>query len=82
MAGTMLVIGLVYAAIAFGLRKEWRWLAWITFFVMLAGMIAAYAGAGTGLHGWWYLAIALIDLVAAILLFGALWRSKPAALKN
>ncbi len=77
MAGAMVVIGLVYAAIAWGLRKGWRWLAWISFFVMLFGMIAAYASAGMGLHGWWYMAIALADLIAAILLFGALW--KPAA---
>ncbi len=78
-AGAMFVVGIVYLAIAYGLRQGRRWLAWISFFIMLAGMIAAYSTAGYGLHFWWWMAIAIADLIAAIVLFGTLWKSKPVA---
>lgn len=78
-AGAMFIVGLVYLAIAYGLRQGRRWLAWISFFIMLVGMIAAYSTAGTGLHFWWWTAIAIADLIAAVILFGALWKSKPVA---
>lgn len=83
-AGAMAVIGLVYIAIAAGLRRGWRWLSWIAFLAMAFGAVAAYIAAGTdaSLHRWLFLAIAIIDLLAAIILFGALWRSRPKAVST
>ena len=78
-SGLMLGIGIAYCLAAIGLRRQWRWLAWLAFLVMLAGAVGAYVISGdAGLKGWWFLAIAIVDAVAAAILFGALWKSRPA----
>ncbi|MEZ5812944.1 MAG: hypothetical protein R3D45_16160 [Rhizobiaceae bacterium] len=77
-AGAMAVTGLIYIAIAAGLRRGWRWLSWIAFLVMTFGAVAAYilAGSDASLHRWLFLAIAVVDVLAAIVLFGSLWRAR------
>ena len=76
-AGLMFGIGIVYILMAIGLRRNKRWVAWLTFLAMTFGTVAAYliSGDGTELHDGWFLTISLVDLVAAILLFVCLWRS-------
>jgi uncharacterized membrane protein (DUF2068 family) len=76
-AGMMFGIGIVYILMAIGLRRNLRWVAWLTFLAMTFGAVAAYivSGGGTALHNGWFLTIAVIDLAAAILLFICLWRS-------
>ena len=59
--------------------KARRFMAWITFFAMLAGGIAAIgfsAGVGT-IPAWWWMLILAADWVAAALLFIYLWNPKP-----
>jgi len=76
-AAIMLAIGVVYILMAMGLRRHLRWVAWLAFLAMTFGTVAAYiiSGGGSALHNGWYIVIAIIDLVAAILLFTCLWRS-------
>ena len=76
-AGMMLGIGIIYLLMAVGLRRNLRWVAWLTFLAMAFGAVAAYniSGGGTALHNGWFLTIAIVDLAAAILLFICLWRS-------
>ncbi len=74
-------IGLVYLAIGYYLGRNLRWLAWITFFVMLSGGIFALSGAMgmSDIPGWWYGLIVIADWFAAVMLFGFLWNPKPVA---
>lgn len=74
-------IGLLYAAIAYLLPPNRRWLAWIAFFIMLTGGIVSLAvTAGTGaLPQGWRVLIMIADWGAAAMLFAYLWRPKPAA---
>jgi len=76
-AGIMIGIGVIYLLLAIGLRRNYRWVAWLAFLAMTFGAVAAYiiSGDGTAMHNAWYLTIATVDLVAAILLFVCLWRS-------
>ena len=77
-AALMLIpIGVIYLLIAAGLNRGKRWLAWITFFVAgIGGSIALGLSFGAGpVPSWWYLGITAADWIAAIALFGALWRS-------
>ena len=73
----MFGIGIVYVLMAIGLRRNLRWVAWLTFLVMTFGAVAAYivSGGGSTLHNGWFLTIAIVDLAAAIVLFVCLWRS-------
>ncbi len=72
-------IGLAYVAIGYYLGRNLRWLAWITFFIMLFGGIVALGGAMgmSGVPGWWYALIVIANWLAAAMLFGFLWHSKP-----
>ena len=74
-SAAMLLIGIIYLLLAMGLRRNLRWVAWLTFLVMTFGAVAAYmVSGGSALHNAWFLAIALIDCVAAMVLFVCLWR--------
>ena len=70
------VVGL-YAVLAFFLWRQSRTIAYVVFIFMLIGSLGSWIASG-GINlipTWIYLAIALIDLVCAIVLFGVLWRS-------
>lgn len=76
-----LAIGVAYAVIAYGLTRNTRWLAWLTFFVMLAGGIAALvlSMGVTAAPSWLYTLIMLADWAAALMLFVYLWYPKASA---
>lgn len=72
-------IGIVYLLIAWGLTRGFRWLAYITFFVMCIGGIFAMSQLWTPspVPGWWTIAIIVADWLAAAALFASLWRTTP-----
>ena len=71
--------GVLYLIIAFVLSHQWRWFAYFAFLTMLAGTIISFGFSlsGTTIPTWLYAINALVSLLAAFSLFGALWRSKP-----
>ena len=75
----LIPIGLVYVAIAFGLSRGWRWLAYIAFLVMMIGGTAAMGQlwAVSPVPQWWTIAITTANWLAAAALFVALWRPAP-----
>lgn len=79
-ATRLIPIGIVYGLIAIGLFQGWRWLAYVAFLIALIGSIAAlFSGMGMGtIPTWWWMAILLADVLAALGLFAALWRDRPA----
>ncbi|MEL6688814.1 MAG: hypothetical protein AAFP28_00730 [Pseudomonadota bacterium] len=76
---TLFVVGIVYMAIAYGLLQGYRWLAYLTFLLMMAGSVVAITGIwGLGpVPGWIYAGIVIADWLAVLALFAALWRSRP-----
>ena len=78
---TLFVVGFVYAAIAYGLLQGYRWLAYVTFLLMMAGSVVAITGiwALGSVPGWIYAGIVVADWLAVFALFAALWRARPAA---
>ena len=77
---SLIPFGITFLALGYLLSRKFRWLAWITFFVALFGGIVAI-GAAMGMPdvlAWLYGFIAIVDWVAALMLFGFLWRAKPA----
>ena len=77
----LLPFGIVYLALAWGLMRGWRWLAYVTFLIMLIGISATMTGiwAISPVPPWIYIAIALANACAAVALFVALWRPRPTA---
>ncbi len=77
MAPMLAVVGLVYLAVTWGLLQGWRWLAWVAFFVLMAGSIVALSNvwAGGPVPGWLWAGIVAADWAAVAGLFVALWRS-------
>ncbi|MEQ8480304.1 MAG: hypothetical protein RIC18_06585 [Hoeflea sp.] len=72
-------VAVLYTLMAYLILPNRRLMAWLAFFILLAGAIAALgasAGSGTVPQTWWA-AILAADLVAASLLFVYLWRPKP-----
>lgn len=69
-------VGLVYALLAFGLTRGWRWLAYVAFIAMMIGGTVALGSlwAPSPVPQWWTLAIIAADWLAAAALFAALWR--------
>ncbi|WP_299860775.1 hypothetical protein [uncultured Hoeflea sp.] len=77
----LVAVGILYAAIGYLLLGNRRWLAWLTFLLMLAGGIVSLVsttGAGA-VPGWWWTLIMIADWAAAAMLFAYLWLPKPAA---
>ena len=72
--------GLLYGLIAMGLMRNMRWLAWVTFFILMFGGIFAMASAMSAITvpSWIYSFIAAADWAGAACLFGYLWNPKPA----
>lgn len=72
----MLSIAAIAAAIGWALLRGWNRLAWIAFFVALAGAIIAYVmtgGVSTVANGIFWLAV-LANLTTAGALFLHIWR--------
>lgn len=72
----MVPVGLFYLALAYGLSRGWRGLAYLTFLIMGFGIAAAISGAysTSPIPSWLFGAIGVADAVAMVLLFVALWR--------
>lgn len=73
----LIVIGVLYLLMAEGLRRGWRWLAYIGFVMTLFGSVLAYATIGSDvlLPDPYSLLIMLADFGCAVALFIALWPS-------
>jgi len=71
------IVDVLLAALLF---RNQRWAAYMGFLVGLVGFVVAmgFAMNASGLFALALWAIAITDLLAAIALFGALWKSKPA----
>ena len=70
---------LVVAVLGYLTIPNRRWLAWLLFFVLLAGCITAIAipAAPGVIPDWWWLLILAADGLATLLLFVYLWKPKP-----
>jgi len=69
-----MVVGVIYALIAWGLLRGINWVAYIMFIFALFGSIAAFLAAGNSpIPSGWLYAILLLDIVVAVRLFGYLW---------
>ena len=79
----LIPIGLAYVAIAFGLARSRRWVAYVAFLVMMIGGTVAlsYLWTAWAVPQWWTIAIIMADWLAAAALFVALWRPAPARQK-
>ena len=73
----LIPIGILYIAVAAGLARGWRWLAWISFFGLFVGSIGALSNVwGSGpVPGWWYATISAVDGFGVVAFFLALWQS-------
>ena len=71
-------VGVVWLAVAYGLSFNLRWLAWLAFFAAMVGAIAAMSSAMgySAVPSSLYWAIAVLEAVAVVVLFGVLWNSK------
>lgn len=76
----LIPVGLVYAVIAYGLTRGWRWLAYVAFIAMMIGGTVALGSLWTPspVPQWWTIAIIAADWLAALALFVSLWRPAPA----
>ena len=79
--GSLILVpaGILYVLLGRGLSNGYRWLAYIVFFLMMAGSVIALSGAWTtpGVPTWIPLSIVVLDWLTILALFVALWR-KPA----
>ena len=72
----LIVAAVIYGALGLGLLRGLRGLACLTFVVMLIGISAAIWGAmgPPGLASWLFMAILMLDLLIAAILFLHIWR--------
>ena len=73
-----LPVGIVWLAVAYGLSFNLRWLAWLAFFAAMAGAITAMSFAldYPAIPNALFWAIAGLQALAVVVLFGVLWISK------
>jgi len=73
--------GILYLVLAFGLNRNWRWIAYLAFIMMLAGTIISlgFSFDGTTIPAWLYSVNAAFSFLAAIVLFVSLWRPRQTA---
>lgn len=73
------IIGLIFAALAYGLMQGLRWLGYVTFIALLIGTIAAVSNIWSvgAVPGWVYISIAAANLAGVCALFLALWKPSP-----
>lgn len=76
----MLPFAILYAGLAYGLLQGWRWLAYITFIILLIGTSLAIPGiwALGDVPGWTYAGIVFANLLSVTALFVALWKAPEA----
>lgn len=72
----MQAVGVFYLLVMIGLMQGWRWLAYLAFFMLAIGGIAALGWSfGTSrVPGGVFFAIFIVDFLAVAGLFVALWR--------
>lgn len=75
----LIPIGALYLAVTYGLLRGWRWLAYLSFFGLAIGGIAALnmIWSASPVPFWWYGLIAAADGLGVIGLFVALWKPAP-----
>lgn len=78
---SLLIVGIIFLAISWALRKHKRWLAYIGFVFLAFGASFAIAGVlgNFGFASLLYVAISAVHLIAAIVLFVLLWQPKTIA---
>ncbi len=79
--GLLLIpIGLIYLLAAAGLKRGWRWLAYLVFVCMLVGTLICYAAFGSEIAkpipSALIVGIVVTDLACAAVLFGILWKDR------
>lgn len=72
----LIVPGLIFLVVAYGLSRGLRWLAYIAFFGVAIGAIVVIAQIWPPgpVPGWWYTLIVVADILCVAALFVALWR--------
>ena len=77
----LVIAGVVWAVLCFGLLKGWRWLGYIAFIFCLMGSIVAMAGAfgPSTVPSLLFILIVIADVSAGVLLFKALWKDPVSA---
>ncbi|WP_333714201.1 hypothetical protein [Yoonia sp.] len=77
----LLVPAALYVLFYAGLARRLIWVAWIAFIAMLGGSMGAISElyAASPVPDWVFAGILGADICAAILLFGAIWRGRPAS---
>lgn len=79
-SSTLFLLGpaLLYVLLYAGLARNMMWVAWLTFITMLIGASAALSAffEATPVPSWVFMAIVAADLIAALLLFGAIWAGR------
>lgn len=75
----MQAVGAFYILVMSGLMQGWRWLAYLSFFMLSIGGIAALGWSFSVSHipGWLFFSIFVVDFLAVAALFLALWRPAP-----
>ena len=70
--------GALYLLFAFGLYRNWRWVPYFAFIMMLAGTLISFGFSfdGTTIPAWLYGVNAAFSFLAAIALFVSLWRPR------
>ena len=73
--------GILYLIFAFGVNRNWRWIAYFAFIMMLAGTLISFGFSfdGTTIPAWLYGINAIVSLLAAVLLFVSLWQPRQIA---
>lgn len=69
----------VFAVMIWGLAQDWRWFAYLCFFIgAIAGIVAlSFVWSTNPVPSWIYVSIMVANWLAAGALFLALWRSRP-----
>ena len=69
----------VFVVMLWGLSQDWRWFAYLCFFIAAIGGIVAlsFIWSTNPVPSLIYIAILIADWLAAAALFRALWRSAP-----
>ena len=77
--GQLLPVAVLYFAIAYGLMRGWRWLAYVTFILLMVFSSFAIAQMWTPptLLAWVMTGIVVADWLAVVALFAVLWRARP-----
>lgn len=76
---TLVLPGLLAALVGFGLLRNRRWLAWLSFFaLMIDGVVGlGHAMSVSEIPVWWLALIVAADAAATLLLLVYLWFPKP-----